>query len=121
MVRDVYYRIKKFDKKIHGGSIALRFDAWKTEMSDQQDLRQAEMVDAETIAKSIAEAKGVATIKVPFYLSYARQLYRMKRRFSGETLKSETQYCYDKWKGRGLLSDVLVDIAEQMGLVVPAP
>lgn len=101
-VRPAGYRRKKYEAKIDGVIIGQRFTAQKENMVDQTDERFAELVKIEDDVKSILESNAVPTIQIPFYLNYARELYRLKKAFTGGTLTAEAEVLQNKWIARGL-------------------
>jgi hypothetical protein len=116
MVRPQVYRIKKYDGKVVGDVVKARFDALKDSMKEQQEVRFADLVNLENTIKGIIEPEGVATILIPHYLNFGRELYSLCGRFSGTSLANEAKLAYDKWKARGLSADILKTIAQAFGI-----
>ncbi len=116
MVRPQTYRIKKYDAKITGDVVKARFDALKSVMVEQQEVRFSDLVNLENTVKSIVEPKGVPTILIPHYLNFGRELYSITQRFSGATLNTEATLVYQKWKARGLDPALLKAIAQAFGV-----
>jgi len=65
--------------------------------------------------KQTLDAEGVSIIQYPFYLSYGRELWRLKRmNVSGEGLATEAATLLAKWVARGLSQSVLEAIRTQV-------
>jgi len=116
MVRPQVYRIKKYENKIVGDVVKARFDALKETMAEQQSVRFSDLVNLENTVKSIVEPEGVATILIPHYLNFGRELYSLTQRFSGATLNTEATLVFQKWKARGLSVDILKAIGNAFGI-----
>jgi len=79
-----------------------------------------EIVAMETQVKQVLDGEGVATIDYPFYLSFARELWRLQRcEMSGDSLAREAQVLIQKWVGRGLSQPVLEVIRTQVFNIAP--
>jgi hypothetical protein len=116
LVRPQVYRIKKYEGKVTGDVVKARFDALKDTMAEQQSVRFSDLVNLENTVKSIVEPEGVATILIPHYLNFGRELYSLTSRFSGTTLDNEALLVFQKWKARGLSVDILKTIGSAFGL-----
>lgn len=116
MVRPQTYRIKKYQGKVVGDVIKARFDALKDAMVEQQQVRFSDLENLEMTIKSIVEPQGVATILIPHYLNFGRELYSLVQRFSGATLNSEATLVFQKWKARGLTVALLKAIGSAFGI-----
>ena len=116
MVRPQVYRIKKYTGKVVGDVVKARFDALKETMAEQQSVRFSDLVNLENTVKSIVEPQGVATILIPHYLNFGRELYSLTQRFSGATLNTEATLVFQKWKARGLSVDILKAIGNAFGI-----
>ena len=119
-VRSATLRRAKYEAKIDADVIRSRFAAQKTGMVTQVDERFAELVTHENAIKAILEADGIPTIQIPFYLNYARELYRIVTRFTSATRTSEAALAKSKWVSRGLLDSELVKIRDYFGIGAPA-
>jgi hypothetical protein len=61
--------------------------------------------------KQVCDGAGVATIQLPFYLDFGREMFAMLRRdISGETAAINAAMQIAKWVGRGLTSAILQGI-----------
>jgi len=119
MVRADIWRKKKYDAKIQADVIKTRFELYKDTMLEQVDTQFTNLPQFEDAVKiQILEPRGVPTWNIPFYLNYARELYRRMRKFSGKTLENEALILMDKWVSRGLKRDILIEIAKLMGVPI---
>lgn len=116
MVRPQVYRIKKYQGKVTGDVVKARFDALKDTMTEQQEARFSDLVNLENTVKGIVEPQGVATIMIPHYLNFGRELYSLTTRFSGTTLDNEALLVFQKWKARGLTVAILKSIGSAFGI-----
>jgi hypothetical protein len=116
LVRPQVYRIKKYQGKVTGDVVKARFDALKDTMAEQQEVRFSDLVNLENTVKGIVEPQGEPTILIPHYLNFGRELYSLTSRFSGTTLDNEALLVYNKWKARGLKTDILKAIGSAFGL-----
>ena len=73
--------------------------------------------------KQVVDGLGVATIQIPFYLDFGRELWSLQDKdVSGETLAMEADVLLKKWVQRGLTQAVLEAIRTQVfNVVAPAP
>jgi len=121
MVRDASRRLKKYQAKIVGDVIKNRIDALKDDMVTAATDKFADLVDKETATKNLLADWGVSTVQVPFYLSYARELYGILLKHSGNIAQKEAEIACAKWKTRGLDPYYLQQIASVVfGLDVSA-
>jgi len=116
LVRPQVYRIKKYQGKVTGDVVKARFDALKDTMTEQQEARFSDLVNLENTVKGIVEPQGVATIMIPHYLNFGRELYSLTTRFSGTTLDNEALLVFQKWKARGLTVAILKSIGSAFGI-----
>jgi len=119
-VRPHTFRQRKYKVKIDPDVVRTRFVGLKDLMVEQTEAKFADLVTFENQTKHICEAAGVPTILIPFYLNYARELYKKSIKFTGVTLQNEADLIADKWQARGLDRAVLVDIAAAFGITIPA-
>ncbi len=102
MVRPEGYRTSKYSAKMVGDVIKNRFDAQHDSMVEQVTNKFADLVAAETAAKSLLNGYGVSTTLVPFYLSFARQCYSISGKHADEIALDEICIRFDTWVARGL-------------------
>lgn len=112
MVRDEYYRRKKYEAKIDGTVIEDRIDQYGSEMKTAHAAMQTILVDKEEDAKAqILEPAGVPVNMIPFYLDAMREFCRISRNFSSTTKQNEGYNSYIRWRTKGLESNLLVLLA----------
>jgi len=114
MVRDASRRTTKYAAKIVGDVIKNRIDALKDSMVEQVTDKFADLVNIESQTKSMLNSWGVKSIQVPFYLSYARKLWRLSMKHSGGTLNTEACIATKAFIDRGLDPYYLQEIAEDV-------
>ena len=70
------------------------------------------LVGIEDLTKAELDGAGVSTITIPYYLAYARQLYRLTKTATGVgdlgTATLESCILIDMWVARGLTESVLL-------------
>jgi len=80
-------RTRKYDLGLIPDNVRAKFDALKPLMLDQQEARQAEIVDFETKVRQILDDYGIiGNFRIP-YLNFARALYAHKGHNSGVALR----------------------------------
>jgi len=125
MVRAAEYRQRKYEGKIDPEVVRLRIEAHRETMATQQTTVLPLLTAMEEKVKAYIESPPpgvtVYSIEIPFYLSFARQLFRLCRRTSGDVLKTEAQLVANKWASRGLNGTLLVGIAKLFGIEITTP
>jgi len=121
MVKAGWVRIEKYKHKIHPDVLRQRFDALKGIMVEQENVKLSALTSLEESVKPILEANGVRTLQIPFYLSYARAIWKKAEKFTGSTLDLEVQFVYETWKARGLDPTILQEIASVVGVTILQP
>lgn len=119
-MRTAIMRTRKYDAKMDPEAIRLRFAAHRDSMVEQEEAKFAEIAEVERKAKRVCETAGIAVNMIPSYLNFARQCYRISQMFSGATQINEVYYRYLTWINRGLVSSILVDVAELCGVDISA-
>jgi len=114
MVRDPFRRTAKYNVKIDPAGVSARFEGMKTMMVEQVGHRFPELVVIEAKAKAILDYWGVSVIKIPFYLSWVRQVFKLVRVHPGETAKTEAGYLKSKWVSRGLDDTICKDLVKNI-------
>jgi len=120
MVRGADKRQRKFEVKVDPDTLAIQTRALKPLMVEGESQYFSEITALETKVKTLVETEGVSSLKVRDYLNYAREIYKLKTKFSGITLNVEAQLRVNKWADRGLAGSLLVKIANLVG-VDPSP
>ena len=118
-VRSTVRRIQKFDAKYNPEAIKQSIEKQRNSIIDQQIARQAELEALENRTKLILGDFGVPTPLYPAYLNFARQIWKIKNKFSGESLKVEADIALYKWVKRQLREDVLNKIRKEIFTLEP--
>lgn len=79
-----------------------------------------QLIALETQIKQVLDGQGIPTIQYPFYLDYGREIWRLSRNFSGDSLTREAGIVMTKWVGRGLAQPILEAIRNEV-FTIPAP
>jgi len=112
MVRKEQYRRLKFEGKIDGSVAEDRIDQYGSFMVSSHSTIQLILVAKEEQAKTeILEPAGVSVNMIPFYLDAMREFCRISRNFTGQTKQNEGYNSYERWKTKGLDSNLLVQLA----------
>jgi len=116
MVRSSTYRTSKYSAKIVGDVIKNRIDAQKDSMVSQQTTIFADMASFEQAVKTLLEGHNVPTTLIPFYLSFARQCYKITNTHAGTTAHDEICLRIADWGAtcRGLYKPYLAEIADEV-------
>ena len=114
MVRDAGRRVTKYTAKIVGDVVKNRIDAQKDSMVEQVTDQFALIAAKETAVNQKCEAWGVHSIEKPFYLSYARKLYGIQRKHTGDTAVEEACIATHAFLTRGLDPFYLMTIASDV-------
>lgn len=116
MGRDPSYRASKYASKIVGDVVKNRIDAQKDSMVAQATAQFGLISAKEESTKTLLTGWGISTVLVPFYLSYARQLYGIVKKHSGQIAENEACIATAKWGStqRGLDMYYLQTIAHDV-------
>ncbi|MEO0132083.1 MAG: hypothetical protein ABIK73_04010 [candidate division WOR-3 bacterium] len=100
-------RLEKWDAKYAGDVLPERLKEYKAKMREQLSMIFPEQETLENEVKLILAEAGIHTYLNPAYLGFAREIYRLARRFSGRQLVIATDIVLNKWASRGLERDLL--------------
>ena len=115
-------RVAKWDRRYTGDHVKSIIDTDKPIMLENNTASTNDLVYYETLTKQVLNEEGVSVAEVADYLSYGRQLWKMKRRYAGETLSLEAAIVTGKWVARGLTQTILENIRSQVfSISPPAP
>ncbi|MEO0108271.1 MAG: hypothetical protein ABIK62_03760 [candidate division WOR-3 bacterium] len=114
MARDPIRSERKYRRKFDEQHVAKQLRLAREDMQDAYASAQAELSNCEEVTREILGEYNVPSISYPFYLNFARQVWKARRRFTGETLKTEVQILVDKWKARRLDESVLDEIRSRV-------
>jgi len=121
MVREASRRQRKFEAKVDADVLRTQTLALKPLMVKGQAEYFPNIAMVESKVKTLVEAEGVSTLEVRDYINFAREMYKLSKKFSSVTLQAEAQNRVDKWVSRGLVGSLLVKIANLFGVSPTAP
>jgi hypothetical protein len=111
-VRDSMRRLEKWDAKYTGQAMPPVMGPYKSKMLAQLSTIFGQLETLENEVKTIlGEIATVQTIQNPFYHAYAKELYRLSKKFSGSAYTNEAALVTFKWTARGLNPPALTRIA----------
>jgi len=112
---DLAKRITKWQVKTDPAKVQAVLAGLRDMMTNSVNAVFPELVQLETETKQVLDGEGIATIQYPFYLDFARELFRLRKRgISGSSLQREVQVLMAKWTDRGLAAPVLEKIRTQV-------
>lgn len=119
MVRPASRRVGKYSVKIDATQVAARFQNLKPMMTEQVGNIFPDLAVIEEKTKAILDYHGVSVIKIPFYLSFVRECYKITETHPGDTAAAEISAIIPKWQGRGLDPKILKELAKDIfGIVI---
>jgi len=111
MALDPTRRIANWDAKYNTERIKAVLDAKREAMFSRVVAVFPELASMETQTKQVLDQIGVSMIQYPFYLDFARELWRMAdHEVSGESAAKEAATLIGKWVSRGLNQSTLESI-----------
>lgn len=102
MVRSAVNRSNKYAAKIVGDVVKNRIDAQKDFMVDQATSAFSDIVTFENQIAAYLDPLGISPMLKPFYMSFGRQVYSLKRKHTDDTLHDEVCIKAVAWGTRGL-------------------
>lgn len=121
-VRNTLRRIEKFKAKYDPEAIKNAIAKQLDSIIEQQTYAQTELEKVENLTKIILGEENVPTPLIPAYLAYARQIWKLRNKYSAEILKTEADIMLYKWTRRSLVESVLIRIRDTVfTLQAPAP
>jgi len=114
-------RRRKFAAKVDADVLRQQTLALKHLMVQGQSVYFPDIATVEGKVKVLVEAQGVTTLKVRDYLNFAREMYKLSKKFQATTLQAEAQVRVDKWVARGLTGSLLIKVAQLFGITPTAP
>jgi len=120
---DPVRRVSNWDAKYKTDRIKAVLDDKRDAMFSRVSAVVPALAAMEGQVKQVVDGLGVATIQIPFYLDFGRELWSLQDKdVSGETLAMEADVLLKKWVQRGLTQAVLEAIRTQVfNVVAPAP
>lgn len=117
-MRDSDRRTKKYKGKLVGDIAKQRIDAYGPEQKKHFGSAIGEQVEAEVYVKGLVGGQ-VALPFVPYYIIFAKEVLKARRKQSGQTLLNEIEVLQNKWIGRGLSWELLGAIKENYVPIYP--
>ncbi len=111
-VRPSLRRIQKFRAKYDPEAIRNAIERQLDAIIEQQTYTQTQLEKVENLTKTILGEEGVPSPLIPAYLAYARQIWKLRNKFSAETLKIEADIMLYKWTRRALVKSILIRIRD---------
>lgn len=113
-------RIARWTAKTSPERIKAILEELRSTMVANMQATFPEIVMLEAQVKQVLDGESVATIDYPFYLNFARELWRLQRQgISGDSLMREVSVLMQKWVARGLAQPVLEAIRDQVFTISP--
>ena len=106
-------RIGAYLAKTAPTTVSLKVAAMLAGMKTGFAAAVTELVPIEQQVQGLLNAAVIPTIRYPFYLAYAREIWGMRNRgIDGDSLTAMVQSLHDKWEANGLATATLVEIAD---------
>jgi len=103
-------RAERYEAKLSGANRAKLYEDQKRAMAAKEKAANDDFVKIELEVKRICN--GVPMVHLPYYIIFAKEIYRLKRRCTAQTLLNEVIIREQKWEARGLNVNRLDDIKE---------
>lgn len=94
-------RLDKYKEKVSGDINKIRTEYYGKEQKEQFKISTAEAVKIEEMIKTSVGGK-VPTNMLIYYIVFGKELYKILKKYQGETMKKEIELLQRKWQGRGL-------------------
>ena len=91
---------EKWAAKLSGDNRKLLYDRQKNFMARLEAKATRKLVQIEYEVKQICQ--GVLITHLPYYIIFAKELYRLRYHHSTTTLITEAEILEEKWRARGL-------------------
>ncbi len=103
-------RIRNWDKNFNWQTEGKKQMLYKQHIKEQLAKEFTNLEKLENAVKKIMAESGLPTWHNVAYLNFARQLYRLLRKHSGKTLKTEIKILMKIWQQRQLKRNLLAKI-----------
>jgi len=121
-VRSTLRRMQKFQAKYDPDAIRNAIEKQMDSILEQQTAAQTELEKVENLTKIVLGQENVPTPLIPAYMAYARQIWKIRNKFSSEMLKTEADIMLYKWTRRSLVEAILIRIRDEIfTLQAPTP
>ena len=102
MVKSGTDRLNKYSAKIVGDVVKNRIDAQRDFMIANASPEFDALAQEEAQVAAYLDPLGVNVMEKPFYMSFCRQVHKLKRKHTDITLYNEVCLTAVKWGARGL-------------------
>jgi len=116
MVREASIRIRKYTGKFDPTVVSARFTAMKDIAVEQIQVKFGDLAGLETTVKTAISDKVANPMELVQYLAFARELWKLTAKHSGQILVNEVNIAKAKWLSRGLKAEVLDIIVNLFGI-----
>jgi hypothetical protein len=114
-------RIRRYTDRLIPERVKEDLTAQKSFMVNKLAERTTELITIEDRVKAVLATKDATTSDYPKYHTFARQVYKLQRRFGGGIgLNDEVALLVAKWKARGCTEAVLIAVRDAV-FSIPAP
>ncbi|MDW8114746.1 MAG: hypothetical protein RMJ34_07445 [candidate division WOR-3 bacterium] len=122
MARDAYISTNRYAAKMLGSHLGRVFSNQHTQMVTNYATFIGEMCGIIDATKTVLHREsGVRIAQYPFYLVYAREVWKLRNNFGGNTLYSRLTTLRKKWTDFGLTPSILIRIEREVFGIVPPP
>jgi hypothetical protein len=109
-VRTSEARMALWKVKFAGDVISPKMEQHKPTIENYLTEIFSQQETLENSVKILLSDNGIKTLENPWYLDYAREVYRLVRTFSGDALKGKLAAHRAKWITQGLNGEILIKI-----------
>ena len=109
---DVMRRIERYRVKGDLERVFALLRELRGDMERRHEYEQVQLCAVELKARQVLNSANVPSMLYAFYLNYARELHRLKKRMAGPSLAREAGVLLEKWVARTLDRTVLERIRE---------
>jgi hypothetical protein len=116
-------RINKYISKVDPEVIKDHFTNLKSSMVEQVSNVFPALYNIEVATKTILDQAGTPMAQYPFYLAFARQVWKKiyKTRLGGQALHTEIDIIKNAWRTRGLDPTIINNILRDVFGILPPP
>jgi len=107
MARDAYYVVNRYAAKMMGSHLGSVFVNQRIQMITNFATYYGEWSGLQDAVKDILNTNGIKITQYPYYITYAREIYRHWKRYGGRTLYTMRDAIRDKWISWGLDANIL--------------
>ena len=98
-------RAENYEARISGDNRKILYDRQKDLMVAQESAATQELVKRELEIKQLVQGEPI--ILIPYYIIFAKEIYKKQNKFSSWTLINEIEILEEKWRARGLDPNLL--------------